>query len=209
MAGVGQGVREISSPPLPPRCPTPPRIRTGQGNPPKNCSQVGANVVLFLRNYKCEIVLFSFFLLFVCFLFFVCFNSFFFFLVYVYGYWLPCSGASIELGFPVELHNTHWFILVPEVKKRRKIITVLKPIYTGVSSNAFISNVFASNDPCVALSRLQSNDPKFRSNGNYSGHPGSNFKLPADCWICATSRRPSLPPQPLPPLSSLSMRERY
>ena len=52
--------------------------------------------------------------------------------------------------------------------------------YSGVSSNAFGSNEFASNDPFKALSHLQSNDPKFRSNGNYSGNLGSNFKLLAD-----------------------------
>ena len=53
--------------------------------------------------------------------------------------------------------------------------------YSGVSHlTHFGSNEFASNDPFEALSHLQSNDPKFISNGNYSGHPGLNFKLPAD-----------------------------
>ena len=48
-------------------------------------------------------------------------------------------------------------------------------------NNAFGSNEFASNYLFEALPHLQSNDPKFRSKGNYTGHPGSNFKLPADC----------------------------
>ena len=52
--------------------------------------------------------------------------------------------------------------------------------YSGVSSNAFGSNEFISNDPFEALPHLQSNDPKFISNGNYSGRLRSNFKLPDD-----------------------------
>ena len=65
----------------------------------------------------------------------------------------------------------------------------------SVSSNTFGSNAFASNESFEALPHLQSNDPKFRSKGNYSGHPGSNFKLPADRWIFAAPQRPSLPPR--------------
>ena len=38
------------------------------------------------------------------------------------------------------------------------------------------SNAFGSNDHFEALPHLQSNDTKFRSNSNYSGHPGLNFK---------------------------------
>ena len=48
-------------------------------------------------------------------------------------------------------------------------------------SLSFGFNKFISNDPFEALSHLQSSDLKFISNGNYSGRPGSNFKLPADC----------------------------
>ena len=47
----------------------------------------------------------------------------------------------------------------------------------SLSSNAFGSNEFISNDLFEALPHVQSNDTKFRSNGNYSGHPRSNFKL--------------------------------
>ena len=63
---------------------------------------------------------------------------------------------------------------------RRGVLCLMKERYSGVSYNAFESNEFASNDPFQALPHLQSNDPKFRSNGNYSGHPGLNFKLPTD-----------------------------
>ena len=69
-----------------------------------------------------------------------------------------------------------------------------KKHYSGLSSNAFGSNEFISNNAFDALLHLQSNDPKFISKGNYSGLPGLNFQLSADRWIFAAPWRPSLPP---------------
>ena len=66
-------------------------------------------------------------------------------------------------------------------------------IQWSLSSKAFGPNKFVSNDPFEALPHLQSNNPKFISNGNYSGHPGSNFKLSTDHWTFAAPRLPSLP----------------
>ena len=100
------------------------------------------------------------------------------------------SGASLEGVLSLPTHSPASTQALRLTRTAQMALSILHRLvgciylyffYSGVSSNAFGSNEFTSNDPFEALSHLQSYDSKFRSNGNYSGHPGSNFKLPDDC----------------------------